>query len=299
MQLPGTRVTPDGRIWLESTRTARPLHIFSQVVNLSNERGEILALSTEVVGLGPFALSVPQAQGFSFDEPGFQDFVADGQEVEVRAGLLHLGRMQVDWQQAQLWDPRPAWSELRARQTEWRDQLGTLRALLAEAAPPGGLAALLQEDPQAGSDSGMAGAIVAAARQPARDLLEALAAEEPYALAESAAALAGLGGGLTPSGDDYLIGTMHALWATRPEAEARSLAKPMAHAAVSRTNEISGAWIAAAAKGEAAEYWHKVFAALLAPGELDLEAPVRALLQVGHTSGADALAGFVACLQSF
>ncbi len=296
MHLPGRKITPDGRVWLESTRTAHPLHLFSQVVNLRNPEGELISVSTEEVGLGPFALSVSAGDGFGADEPGFTRYLKADSEVEVTDDELVMGALSIAWRQAEPWNPRPDWAALRAGQDRWRSRADELHRLLLAGAPPGGLTALLVSGPTSNAGDRMTSEILAVAREAVAQLEEGLARRDEFRMAEAAAGLAGLGGGLTPSGDDYLIGTMHALWAILPEAEARTLSRPLAHAALPRTTDLSGAWIYAAAAGEAGEYWHDLFEALLREGSSGLEIPVRRLLRVGHTSGADALAGFLVAL---
>lgn len=298
MVLSGRKITPNGRVWLESTRAARPLHVFSQVVNLSNPSGELISVSTEDVGLGPFALSVPQAEGFAPEEPGFGRYITAESEIAVTEDELVLGQLSIAWREAEPWDPRPDWVALRREQDRWRARAADLKRLLLAGAPPGGLAALVGSVGVHVAGDRMASEILAAARPAAHSLKRALVQRAQNSMAEAAAGLAGLGGGLTPSGDDYLIGTMHALWAVLPEGQARSLSRPLAHAAVPRTTDLSGAWVHAAAAGQAAEYWHDLFAALVGHEAPGLEVPVRRLLRVGHTSGADALAGFLAALDS-
>lgn len=297
VELSGQLLTPDGRVWLESTQSAQPLHVFEHVVNLKNEGGELLSVSTEAVGLGPFALSIPLAEGFGEQEPGFNAHVGADQMVKVDDEILHMGSLTVRWRSAAEWDPRPSWADLRRSQTLWTDLAPQLSELLAAGAPPGGLAPLLASAETTGELHGMARQIVRAAREPAEFVMKGVQSGSLELVADGAAGLAGLGGGLTPSGDDYLIGVMHALWATQSEADARGLSRAMAYAAVARTTELSAAWVAAASKGKAAQHWHVLFEALISGEEEGLEAPVGSLLRVGHTSGADALTGFLAMLE--
>ena len=296
MELPGRLLTPDGRVWLESTQSAQPLHIFEHVVNLKNEAGELLSVSTEVVGLGPFALSVPLSEGFGRDEPGFSAHLGADQAVTVEDEILQLGSLDIRWRLADEWDPRPNWDDLRTSQATWKKLAPTLKDLLARGAPPGGLAPLYVAIGDGEGTQGMAGQIVKSAREPADLVIKGMKSGDLNLLADGAAGLAGLGGGLTPSGDDYLIGLMHALWATQPDAHARTLSRAMAYAAVARTTELSAAWVAAASKGQAAQHWHELFEDLIEGDERALEPAVHSLMNVGHTSGADALTGFLAAL---
>ena len=113
---------------------------------------------------------------------------------------------------------------------------------------------------------------------------------------EGARALAGLGQGLTPAGDDFLMGAMYGLWATRNPDEARDLAELINEAAAPRTTSLSAAWLQAAALGEAAEPWHDLFNGIIVDNSRKIFAALSRILAIGHSSGADALAGFVAVI---
>jgi hypothetical protein len=128
----------------------------------------------------------------------------------------------------------------------------------------------------------------------ARQAAEALAAGwagDVAALRRGAERLAGLGVGLTPSGDDFLAGFMLRAWLAHSEPE------PFCHhvveAAAPRTTALSAAFLRAAARGECSAAWHVLLAALAGPGPAPLDEAVGGVLAHGHTSGADMLAGFL------
>lgn len=115
--------------------------------------------------------------------------------------------------------------------------------------------------------------------------------------ARAAAVLAGMGEGLTPAGDDYLVGTLHALWAARA-AGALEFGLEVAAAAAPRTTSLSGVWLAAAARGEAAPPWRRLCESLAGDDEAAVMTAAESVLSMGHTSGAAALAGFTATLMA-
>jgi hypothetical protein len=115
----------------------------------------------------------------------------------------------------------------------------------------------------------------------------------------AAQTLAGRGAGLTPAGDDFIVGALLAVWAgLLPSPSGRGvggegeLCAPIASAVAPRTTTLSGAYLHAAARGECTEQWHNLFNAIVQHKNPRLE--LEALLAIGHTSGADALAGFIA-----
>ncbi len=131
---------------------------------------------------------------------------------------------------------------------------------------------------------------------PAADLAElerALGSGDARAAAGVAARIAGLGPGLTPSGDDLLAGAL----ATHAWAEAAGhlvagepVRLAISEAAVSRTTRLAGQLVRAAAEGEVATPLARILASLF--GRVGTFPPDLApQLAVGETSGADMLAG--------
>jgi hypothetical protein len=102
--------------------------------------------------------------------------------------------------------------------------------------------------------------------------------------------LTGLGIGLTPSGDDFLVGLMHWAWLGYPEPG--RFCKIITETST-QTTSLSSALLGAAARGECSEAWHDLLIALNGEKESGIETAVRAILAHGATSGADALTGFV------
>ena len=101
--------------------------------------------------------------------------------------------------------------------------------------------------------------------------------------------LLGAGSGLTPSGDDCIVGLLVALHALGERDVAATAACVVARHAPHRTNRLSAAHLDAACAGEAIEPLHAAIAAIAA--DTSLEPALDALERFGHGSGFDALAG--------
>jgi hypothetical protein len=108
---------------------------------------------------------------------------------------------------------------------------------------------------------------------------------------EDAAAIIGLGPGLTPSGDDYLGGILIALHGLARDAQAKALWRWLQPRLAAGTSAISAAHLEAAAQGEGHAALHSILQEASA-------ASVAALGRVGHCSGWDALAGAAAVLRA-
>jgi Protein of unknown function (DUF2877) len=104
--------------------------------------------------------------------------------------------------------------------------------------------------------------------------------------------LIGLGPGLTPSGDDFLVGALAALDALG-QTNIRAVLGRAVVAAADRTSPLSASLLRAAAAGHVSENLHTMVAALVTS---DADAAIAAAARFGHTSGFDALAGAVVTL---
>ena len=111
-----------------------------------------------------------------------------------------------------------------------------------------------------------------------------------------AVALVGLGPGLTPSGDDFLAGVMIGLRRVGRTEHAERIWGHIQPHLDDRTNEISAALLAAAARGHGSMALHRVLEDLISDRDV-----TRATLKLGaqgHTSGWDAALGMVTALRS-
>jgi hypothetical protein len=159
--------------------------------------------------------------------------------------------------------------------------------------------------------SGLDALEVATGRAVLRDLtrdltVAALAAADPSLSTGPAdarvrplvATLVGAGNGLTPSGDDALCGVVLALRAVGAPAEARSALAAEVARALPATTSLSASLLLAALEGYAVP---EVVALVGALGRGDLGTVARVLpgvLAIGHSSGADLLAGAAGALEA-
>jgi hypothetical protein len=112
--------------------------------------------------------------------------------------------------------------------------------------------------------------------------------------ANAVASLIGLGPGLTPSGDDFLMGALALLDAVGQTRIHAALAQAVTDAAPALTSPLSACFLRAAAAGHVGEGLYDAVASVLG-GNVD--AAVAAAHRVGHTSGWDMLAGVATTLR--
>jgi len=127
-------------------------------------------------------------------------------------------------------------------------------------------------------------------------LITALQSSEPRVLLDRLAAFLGQGSGLTPSGDDFLLGfflTLNRWEGHIPFAEsARPLGQQIAEKARDQTTDLSANLIECAIHGEADQRLIKALDGLMTIDKPDPEW-LDGLLNWGNSSGLDAFAGMI------
>jgi hypothetical protein len=263
---------------------AQVLAVFDRACNLVTQDGDVVTLVIPQVGDGPLNVVVNGT-------PGFFAGVGHGVPVRLAGDRLQVDGLWVDLEGAAVWEPRPDWETLRARRTAIGSWMPHLRALCLRHASAGSLLALLGGSPPEDTSTH---AILSAAQKATMALQEGWAGD-PQRLHAGAAGLAGLGSGLTPSGDDLLAGAMLWAWLDHPAPE--MFCRAVARVAAPRTTTLSAALLKATARGECNAAWHALLSAL-SMGQREgvrdeIAEAVREILSRGATSGADSLAGFL------
>ena len=280
--------------WLEIAESPRVLHVFDQACNLVDRHGRVISLVSPTIGNGPFSLVMELPQG------NFTDFITAESQVSANGFVLQVDELVVDTSSAKLWDARPLWESVPA--SAMRAYLPLFESKLANFSGDGFLF---------GNDSSEPAALKA--KTAVLTLQKGLKTNNLAAIQEGARGLAGLGVGLTPAGDDFLLGVMYGLWLMEKFSrglvlsdvevgtEARRIVEVMVDEAVARTTTLSRAWLEAAGRGEAGQPWHELVNAMSVTSTGSVTAVSQAIdriLSTGHTSGADALAGFVTTIKS-
>ena len=245
--------------------------------------GRIVALASSELSRGPVVVTLRHT--------GSLPAVNPGAPVHLHAGRLRVGPIEVDLRDATVWDPtlRSTHTATAARPAARRVVIGELLAT----APDESIARLLE--PQ--GDGNVPLSLLRTSLSKGLDAIDAWLSGHLDAASASAIIareVAGRGPGLTPSGDDLLVGIMLATGVLPGAGGVRGvqdIRDVLASAAIPRTTRISGAYLNAASRGWASEPWHALVRALPGPPE-PIRRAVRRLLQIGETSGADTLTGF-------
>ncbi len=260
--------------------------VFRSAVNISLANNiTLLTLVASSEADLPQGIRVDTPEDFSFESGA----LCIGDSATCRDGFLRLGSLTIDLRGARRWkcdlpslradlsnpDVATAW------QIVW-DALNTRQTSLD--------AEIIARDLLRSDSTLRAGAAV-------RGLLEATQRFDSTA-ASSFNALIGLGSGLTPSGDDLLVGYLAGLWcAVLDKSERVQFASDLGKEVIrlsGQTTDISRAYLYHAARGQVSSRLADL-AEAICRGENSnrLLAIIEAAMQVGHTSGMDAVTGLL------
>jgi hypothetical protein len=252
--------------------------VFAQACNVACQ-GRLLTLCTRRAGNGPLTLRL--AGGGPQD---LRELLAIGERVDASQGCLRTRRAELRWALAAIWRP----AKLRAlpdqARIDTRVELATMR-----------LAQLRHAHPSIIDGDGVA--VVAALRDSCRNLDGAQAALQVERLI-------GWGEGLTPAGDDFLVGLLAGL-DTLVQGDPRRRRFRDALAAtligcVERTTPVSAQYLRLAAGSHYGEPLISLRDALITEPHRDVvDAALRTALAVGATSGADTVSGLLAGLAAW
>ena len=258
--------------------------------------GELACLGNRSLGLGPLNAVTDAPIDTDWSALGLRP----GERCSVNGNAVHVGAKFVfALDHAQVWRPPPCpggWQGETIRRSPEK-----LERMSAARIPGQGLGSILLS-PSAGRHEAP---VARAAREPvasARAWLATVIRDHRWAATAATGwvgRLAGLGPGLTPSGDDLLGGIMIALHGLGCREAVDLLWPAVRSCAAEAQNPISTAHLAAAAEGQGSAAVHALFHDLVRGSDGALADRLDAIARIGHTSGWDALAGVVTVLRAW
>jgi hypothetical protein len=228
-------------------------------------------------------------------EPLTQRLVVGDQWKIVDSGIQFFNEeLRIDFRNASIWSPDPP----KKTETDARTQLFRMNEIaghMRELDSSKGWIFLYQCD-----DPNQEARLICSLTG---DFLAGFHSSDLSRCLESSRPILGRGGGLTPSGDDWLTGYL--LFHTRrgqaigkEDAFIRNLGSSITSLAFERTTKISANRIEAACLGWAEELFLKVIDSLcITDCELS-DAEIRHLVNFGHSSGVDTCMGILSAVRS-
>ena len=275
-----TLTTPSVQRWLSSSDEASYIAgIYRRSCNLLNNSGRFLTLAFPEIGPGPFTMIIET------EKPGNTDLkklIDANARIKVGNKSLAVGQLVIRIDQADNWNSQPDWNAFNNfGDISW---MGTLQQFILANAPNSSFAFLLSNND--------IGPYYREAMEGWRLLEQGLEELNGRQILKGVNRLAGLGIGLTPAGDDFLLGVIYALWMNLTAPEAKVWSANIHRSAASRTTQLSAYWLEVASHGQAAKSWHDLLDAIDEMNGTRIRQAASTLISHGHTSGFDALAGF-------
>jgi Protein of unknown function (DUF2877) len=266
---PATRIVGVSRLGESAARRlaagprviGRVHSVFERAVNLLGSDGRLLTLHGPGPLAAPFAVALDERLPWRELEPGLEPGVPVHREGR---GRLVLGALRLDCSAAQVVDT----------------SIGT-------GSDPSALAAALAEAPRSPAAPSLASGIALEGR---RRLADGLRCGDADRFVDGARRLIGLGEGLTPAGDDLLVGSLAVARRFRPDflLDDPGIGQALANAAREGTTIVAREFLLEALEGRFSEI---VIALLTAADVPRARAALDDLLGLGASSGADTAAG--------
>lgn len=237
----------------------------------------------------PLAMTVETPEAFAFT-----DHATVGQRVGVRGGIVRFSRggLSIDLRRAKRWcgrlDNDPIIVKPGMIDAGWE--------IVAEHGTPSAGEFCLGH-----GKAGNPGSIELAGADIVSALLSSTKSLDHAGASDAALALVGRGRGLTPSGDDFLVGFLAGLWTNSgPRSKYRQFVRALGLTIVAdlgRTNSVSATYLRAAANGRVGAALHAVIDALRSGEHRPVAAEIRRVLGIGHESGTCTIIGLLAGLE--
>lgn len=254
--------------------------VFDRVINLHRHQdGELCTVGAAGVDDAPATLVTDLPTWVPLD-------LRVGEQVRGRRGriLLPDGHV-VDLRSARAWEPTLPALPMPAASIAW------LRDFIVAEGVHGGATA-------DGTGRSWDDAVAEQISTRLDAMLRGIRNERPTAVARAARRLVGLGTGLTPSGDDVLLGVSLVTAMPRSAlAFVLPLLRSVIEACAPGTNDISRAALVQAARGRTRQCIIALLTAMTQGDDAStLDRHGRAVTAIGHTSGTDILVGISAAL---
>jgi len=272
--------------------------IFHRACNVSLESGELLTLVSSEKGNFPNGIRLETPPRFTFLHQ-----IRLGQAVACRGGILRVSGsdLSVDLRTAGRWhiDLKELRVDLHRRDTAQTWAVAWLE--LEKHRRRNGISAMIASIPVSRQNPIISPLVKTLAKRSVETIPALIGATRTYQVEGAVTAmrpLIGLGPGLTPSGDDFIVGYLAGLWSTTGGDSCRlrfmsSVGRWLSQAAAG-TNTISRTHIRSAVNGNVSEPIATLAEHFRQEKNMDIvREATRSALQVGNTSGTDGVLGLL------
>lgn len=263
--------------WVHST--------FDRTFNIqSADQGELFTIANASLDNGPNTLVTDFVQ--------FSDkhLAVDDRVYAMNNTLCILNKIEIKLEHAKNWNsilpPYPA------DERQLRNNLSAARLFIEQYGKGGGMKGALR------ASSSFDQEVWRLLSERSGSLLQAISSRSMQEAVRAASGLVGLGCGLTPSGDDFLVGLFAVFnMPHNPFYRYRSFCEQVASQSTGRTNEISYITLKKASTGQVRESLVRLLRDLMDGSEDSLSVSLGSVLDIGSTSGTDIAIGIVSGLE--
>ena len=271
--------------------------IFHHACNVSLEDDVLLTLVSSEKGHPAQGIRLRTSPGFTF-----LNQLRVGQPVACRGGILRISGsdLSIDLRTACLWHIDLKGLRIDLHQPDMAQAWAVAWLGLLKHRSGIGISAMIAGNPAPRQPPGISPiqTLVERAVRTVPVLIEATRNLQMDATIAAVSPLIGLGPGLTPSGDDFIVGYLAGLWSTAGSDSSRlrfmsSLGSRLSQAAAG-TNAISRTYMKSAVNGNVSEPIATLAQRIgQAKGMDGVRDATRTALQVGNTSGTDGVLGLL------
>ncbi len=266
--------------------------VFARACNIETQDGTLVTLLDYRLGNAPHGIACEVPDSFAFNSE-----IRPGTKVSVRDGELTLEQtaLVVDLSRAVRWSGAPSQHAVDPTSRATRNSLAMIWRMLQDSSRSRGLFACWSLPNETASPLHAALLRRLAVCLPL--LARGTVARDATTIVKALSAMIGLGIGLTPSGDDFIVGYLAALWsqssrdATLPPL--LGLLRAPLESMIAKTGAISRQLILDASAGQFSEPLVDLVRAIADGDDERVAITAARALRIGHSSGADALLGLL------
>lgn len=276
---------------LEELKGAKVHSIFKRVVNLGHQ-GKLISIQNASVPKGSLSMNISEEIDFSSYSTCFRG------HLDIKNNTIYLGTLKFLLDKPEVWDPQLKYfPEIYFKDKQKFTKI--LKSIIIVNGKEGGIKeAIFSVMPSVMSHS--ANFKYSGYYEILTKAINYLSEKDLSKAAKEMCNLIGMGIGLTPSGDDFLVGVisvLHSISSTKPEKPyIKDFYKKLCDEILcnlSKTTMVSRTYLEEAICGNFSESFHNIYKAL---SEEHLEELYKAslnMMAVGHSSGTDGLCGIL------
>lgn len=267
--------------------------VYKNTINLSYN-GKIVSIQPDELPKTPMIISVYDK------EKRFKNLnIQVGQKALFQDGKLNVGKNVFNLSKAQLWNPDIS-KIIICEEELVTEKIRLLYNLLYLQGSNDGLRDIglwLYHMKSKSHDQKLSNELVNIAFPRILGIVESTLKGDISSAVANGIDLIGIGPGLTPSGDDFLIGFISVLFTIEPNRNIiRSLREEFLAKisnSVDKTTFLSKEFLLHSIKGEFCEVFHNIYISLKNNNKDEIINSTVNLLRLGHTSGIDTLSGII------